>query len=292
MQYPTQSATIFGAPFAAPVKHTVLPVGIRFQDSVRLMGYIPIPETAFTGTETTFALGGTNGSVPVISVTKPLVYKEPAHSAALSEQLEYMAVLYPRNVEYNPPWVGISTFIPGFKSGYYTRYVNTSTEHDQILTQGNIIGSLRNGMATAVTPTPPTPTPPAGQNATLRWNAALNLASLPDGSEMFDFQWVALFQSSLPVVANSAPTQVLPLSIEVTTQPTGREFVATLIQNALSYVGQGLPMNHAIRIIKMASTVPAGNYTFGFKIKANIDGVVTTKDVTLTLEILGGEAAP
>jgi hypothetical protein len=292
MQYPTQSATIFGAPFAAPVKHTVLPVGIRFQDSVRLMGYIPIPETAFTGTETTFALGGTNGSVPVISVTRPLNYKEVGNTTHLVEQLEYMAVLYDRSVEYNPPWVGISTFIPGFKSGYYTRYVNTSTEHDQILSQGNIIGSLRNGMATTVPPVVPAPTPPAGQDATLRWNAALNLASLPNGSEMFDFQWVALFQSSLPVIKDSAPTQVLPLSIDIVSQPTGREFVATLIQNALSYVGQGLPMNHAIRIIKLASTVPPGNFTFGFKIKANVDGVVTTKDVTLTLQVVGGEAAP
>lgn len=292
MQYPTQSATIFGAPFAAPVEHTVLPVGIRFQDSVRLLGYIPIASTEFDGTETTFDLGGTNGSVPVISVTKPRYYKDPSNSRYLDETLEYMAVLYDRSTEYIRPWLGISSFIPGFKSGYYTRYINTSIEHAQILTEGNLVGSLRVGMASADTTPPPAPVAPEGQNATLRWNAALNLASLPSGSEMFDFQWVPVFQSSLPVIEGSAPTQVIPLSIEITSQPTNREFVATIVQSALSYVGQGLPMNHAVRIIKLASTVPPGNYIFGFRISANYDGTVLTKDVTLTLEIVGDEAAP
>lgn len=289
MPYPTVSAAIFGEPFAAPVEHTVLPVGIRFQDSVRLMGYIPITKTAFTGTETTFALGGTNGSVPVVSIQKPQVYTDPSNSTSLDESLDYMAVLYDRSAEYNPPWVGISTFIPGFKSGYYTRYANTSTQHEQLTGLGDLVGSLRNGMDTTVTPAPTPPAPPAGEDATIRWNAALDLAMLPPGSETFDFQWVSLFKSSIP--AGEFPGEAIPLSIEVISQPPQREFVATVVQSFVSYVGAGLPMNHAIRIVKMKNTVPAGDFTFGFRIKINVDGRTATKDVTLTLQVVGGEAA-
>lgn len=288
MPYPTVSASIFGEPFPAPVAHTVLPVGIRFQDSVRIMGYVPITEHEFDGTETTYDLGA-DGEVPVVSVQCPQVYRDPSNSAQLAEALNYMAVLYPRNVEYNPPWVGLSTFIPGFKAGYYTRYVNTSAEHDQITGLGNIVGSLRNGMASTVPPAPLVVPAPPGEDATIRWNAALDLGSLPPGSEMFDFQWVPLFQSALPQGPQAG--EQYPLSIEVIDQPPGREFVATVMQAALSYVGKGLPMNHAIRIVKMARTVPPGDFTFQFRIKANIDSVVATKDVTLTLTVVGGEAA-
>jgi hypothetical protein len=286
MSFPIQSDNIFGAAFSSPVAHTVLPVGILFQNTVRLLGYVPIPKTTFVGTETSVTLPGTDGVAPVISVIRPEFYQPQPGSPYLAEALEYMAILYDRSLEYVRPWLGFSGFIPGFKSGYYTRYLNTSTVHDQILGEGNLVGSLRNGMASTTAAVTPTVTLD-GADATLRWNTSLNLASLPSGSQMFDFQWVPVFQSALPVDQQG---NVQPLSLEITSQPSVRDFVAVIVQDNLSYVGKGLPMNHAVRIVKLATaTVPIGNtYTFGFRITAVVDEQYVTKDVTLTLTISGG----
>ncbi len=284
MPIPT-SAAIFGQPFPAPVNHTVLPVGINFQDSVRIIGYVPIAAHEFDGTETTYDLGGTDGEVPVTSVQKPHVYTDPTDSVGLHESLNYMAVLYERNTEYTTrPWLGLSTFIPGWNSGYYDRYITTSTERVTNVDLGNIIGSLRIGMDSTVPPTPIPTTAPAGSDATMRWAAALDLGGQGPNMEMFDFQWIPVFNSMLE--PGTVPGSVYPMSIAIKSQPIGREFVATIMQTMVNYVGQGLPMNHAIRIIKHVPTPEAKDYVFEFTITINRDGQVSTKDVVLTLTVV------
>ncbi len=288
----SSSTLIFGQPFAAPIKHTILPVVERVigrkvgvlppPASARIVGYLPIAETEFDGTETTFTVqGGAGGVVNVSSLRLPTKVQD---GSTFHQVQEYMVAYYDQPASHYAPWLGYPSFINTDDTGYYSWWSLPTITRTHHYGRGVLFGSLWSRMNIYPAPTPVTPPNPPGENGTLRWAASMNLSSASRDCAFFDFNWMALFQATPP--PGTLPGQQTPLSIMVTSQPPDGEFKAAVLQRQTILPGGGVVFD-TVRIIRMQDNVVAKDYEFEFAIsQVDSEGRITTTDVTLVLTVV------
>jgi hypothetical protein len=288
----SSSTLIFGQPFAAPIKHTVLPVIERVigrqvgvlppPASARIVGYLPIAETEFTGTETTFTVqAGAGGAVNVSSLRLPTKVQD---GSGLHQVQEYMVAYYDQPESSGQPWLGYPSFIGTDDTGYYSWWSLPTITRFHHYGRGVLFGSLWSRMNIYPAPASTNPPTPPGENGTLRWAASMNLASAGNECAFFDFNWMELFQSNPP--PGTMPGQLTPLAIMVTAQPEDGEFKAAVLQRETVLPGGGVVYN-TVRIIRMLDNVVAQDYEFTFQIsQVDTEGRMGTTDVTLTLTVV------
>lgn len=279
----SSSKTEFGLPLAAPSKQTILPVVTLLNTTCTVHGFFAIPETTFTGTETSFQVqAGTGGSVPVQSVTLPTKINDGTGPVVS----QYMAATWDQIDSEKLPWGGYTSFIPSIETGFYSRWSTPTGLRKHWYDPGSLLGSFMYGMDMYPTYVPPTVPPIPGEDGTLRWVVSLNVASIDPACTFFDFNWVTLFATSLPTVNEPGTNTVIPLEIITETNPPGGEFRAAILQRP-EYVQGGGTMFNTIRILRMpVGTVEPGDYEFTFTIRATNQGIIQTTPVTLTLTVV------
>ena len=288
----SSSTLTFGQPFEAPIKHTILPVVERVigrkigvlppPASARIVGYLPIAETEFDGTETTFQVqAGPGGSVNVSSLRLPTKVQD---GSTFHQVQEYMVAYYDQPESNSAPWLGYPSFISADDTGYYSRWSLPTITRKHHYGRGVLFGSLWSRMNIYPAPVDPGPPTPPGENGTLRWAASMNIASAGRECAFFDFNWMTLFQATPP--PGFQPGQLTPLSIVPTSQPEEGEFKAAVLQRQTILPGGGVVFD-TVRIVRMLDNVVAKDYTFDFAItQVDQEGRIGTTNVTLTLTVV------
>jgi hypothetical protein len=282
------STTQFGLPFTAPVTQTILPVIIPRQSTAQVVGFFPITSHQFAGTETTYVVQSGQPAAPVTTVTLPTLNSTPGYTPPVSQ---YMAVVYEWNdTTQDPlitqPWGGYSNFINSTTSGWYSRWSTPTGIQQHAFSWGTLLGSFKVGMGVYPAYVAPTPSTPSPSNGALRWAVTVNLASVEPQCTFFDFNWMDLFNQSLPAAQQVGGTNpVVPFEIVTTSQPSGGAFIATVLQRP-EYVPGGATVFDTIRILRMSNTITAGTYTFGFSVTSTTQGVTESASVTLTLTVV------
>jgi len=269
----------YGLALQAPIDQTILPVVIMVTNEV--VGYIPIVSTEYnTGEFTEVAIG--NGFYTIGSVTVPP--RDRADYAHADQPAQYIAVLIEQNDMGRRPWLGITGFIPASNSGFASNWVapafGGATNRWSF---GPLIGSLTMGMDkygpsdSAIA----TPDPDVDSTASLSWTASLDVGVNRQCS-FFDFNWVDLFNAE--VTAGKLPTESIPLSLSVVSNPPGGKFVSGVLLNPVLIPEFGKIYN-TVRIRRMSTDIDLGTYDFVFRIEHTVGGSRKHKDVTLTLTL-------
>lgn len=285
----TSSTLVLGQEFQQPLAHTILPVAVvnvqKFPagaTSLRIVGYFPISETEFDGTETSFTLA--SGDVQVSSVRYPQGLRRTIDNEGTERLNEYMVAVWPQSGVDAEPWRGHPEFIPFQNTGYFRRWSQPSSGAILNYGTGVLLGSIWQNMAIrsdAADPVVPPVVP--GDDGTLRWVASMDIASTGHPCDFFDFNWWDTFQADPP--PNLDLNTVVPLRISTVSNPDTGEFKAAVLQRQTIVPG-GAPVFTDIRIIKMVDSPPAGDYTFEFRIFMNHEGVELSHDVELTLTVV------
>lgn len=277
------SSNIYGAGLSQPSVQTILPV---ITESGRIMGFYPIAKTTFAGTETSFTLAShPSVPVPITSVQLPPKNAQNVNSEQRVE--EYMAAMWPANQDGLKPWIGYSELVSANDPqylGYYSRWSMPVVHIMHRFAYGAYLEGLFVNMNQTVS-VPSTPTPATPQNATISWATSQPVAAFQQECAYLDFNWVNLFQTNNVVTSQAGGTQVIPVSITVTSNPAGGVFKASALQGiGMTQVPGGAVQFNTIRILRLAQPT-AGSYTFTFNVTANVNGAVQTYPVTLTLTV-------
>jgi hypothetical protein len=261
----------FGLPLEQPSKQTILPY---ITDSGRVYGFFAITETTFDGTETTFTVApGT--TVTVKTVTLPPINANNVDSMRVTQ---YMAAYFPIAQEGQRPWTAYSTLVrtdmPN-RLGYYNWWsmpVMTVINH---FGRGTYLNALKFGLDPNIGTSTPTP-PPVTTPQTLTWATSIDPLDLSKNCSFFDFSWVDLFKSAPAFNPDVAGNTVVPISINVVSNPPGGVFKAVQVQNSgqTIYPGGGVSFD-TIRILKLDDAAP-GTYTFNFTIQYNASSSATS----------------
>ena len=276
----------YGLPLTEPSVQTVLPI---LTTSGNCVGFFPIAQTTFEGTETTFTL--TEGPVPITTVTLAPKNKTNVWDEQRVEQ--FMAAQWPEVDDAISPWGGytelVSANVPN-NIGFYSRWALTPTKMINFFGRGAFLDSMKFDMAKFVNPSAATPgNPEVTTPLALRWATTVNLASFEATCGFFDFNWATLFNAVFNPDENSQNTGnfVIPLSIAVESNPGGGYFKASVVTGQggqTIYPGGGVVFN-TIRILRLQDP-PAGTYTFTFLVSMNTNGVVTETTATLNLTVV------
>lgn len=284
MNNPYSSTIQAGLPLEQSSTQTILPIVQINQSTAILHGFFPISETTFTGTESSFTLA--EGDVPLTTITLP----RSVDDVSDYKVSQYMAVVYDYRQATDREYEGYTAFVDVNDTGYFSSWSMPIVKWMHRFGRGTLIGNMTVNMA-ADNPGPQDPTPPSPpQDAgTVRWVSTLDINTAGNQCAFFDFNWISLFQASMnsrPISANKTP--VVPLKIEIVSNPPTGEFKASLVsqQGASSPVG-GIVFD-TIRIIKLKDTVDSGAYEFQFRITDQFAG---THDVELTLNFVTGTSS-
>ncbi len=252
-------------PLDTPSTQTILPVLTDYRGSI--VGWIPIAETEFDGTERTFTTA--NGPIAITTVTLPEKYTD-GHKRYVSQ---FMAAVYTEDVHYAQPWLGYQDFVPINQCQYALQWFQPTEGARYRLNLGPLFTDLIYGMDMSIAPVPTPPEPPTSQNGTLRWAVSLTQSDLNNNCPFLDFNWVQLF--------NAEATAAGPLRITTTASPAGGEFKSTLVPYP-NILPEGSPEYNTVRIIKLKES-PAGDYVFHYTIQDTAGG---TTNVVFTLSVV------
>lgn len=279
------SSNQYGLPLTAPSTQTLLPI---VMPSGRIYGFFPITSTTFAGTETTFAL--TEGAIPITTVTLPPKVQSNTYDTQGRIQ-QYMAAQWPADVEQQEPWIGYSELVSVTHPndiGYYSWYSMPVTSWFQHFGRGSLWSSLLFNLSKYVYVPPSTGTAPEVTTPqTARWACTVNAQAFATECSFIDFNWIDLFKAQLQSDPSEQGWSVLPLSLSVTSNPTGGYFKASLLQAQgaqVIYPGGGVTTN-TVRILRLQDP-PAGTYTFDFEISANVNGNVVFSPAVLNLTVV------
>lgn len=273
----------FGLPLETPSKQTVLPA---ITSKGMLMGFYPIANTTFDGTEETFALS--DYTVPITTVTLPPRVQDGVGSGHGSRVAQYMAAQWPEKIEGQQPWIGSASWISPNNTGYFSWWSLPTEAIMKHFGRGLLINSLLVRMDVSTTTTPGAPTPPDASDGALKWIVSLDEVSLDTNCPFFDFNWPALFQTSFVSDDTQQGDAVLPLRIDTVSNPPDSTFKAVIVQTlgGQQAVAGGGVIYNTIRVMKLADRVAAGDYIFTFSISYVKDGVQLATPVTLTLTVV------
>ena len=266
----------YGLPLAASSKQTILPV---MHIDGRVIGFYPIAETTFTGTETEYTTSD--------GVTVPLKTVTVDNNVYLRAVVQYMAAVF--EPEYSIKQVPASTYVvqrsaepwasvdlvTGDPTAY--RWYSMATQSWLLhFGQGTYISALASNLDTSV-PAPVPPVPPAGENATMEWRASIDYASLLGECSFFDFNWMTTFKTKsadepLRIVVIENP----PPDVGMTKPP----LVAKVIGIPVA-TGNGV-IYDTVRILKLVDSIEKQDYVFKFQI---VDTKDLRTDVTFTLTV-------
>lgn len=271
----------FGLPLETPIKQTLIPVVEIINSTTLIHGYFPIAVTEFDGSETTVTIDGS--PVAIQSITLP----DGIEPTGGYHPHQYMAATYSFDDAKSRPWIGYPSWVGNDKIGFSSRWVMPNGQYDNNYVYGPLIGSLMISFDRYTTVAGGTPTPPPDPDVTdgsYTW-----YAELPNYSQrcsFFDFNWMDTLQAKpLP---GMIPGSVIPLRIEVVSNPAGGEFKAAILtdQPAVFLGPNAQPMYNTIRVLRMVATAASGDYVFQFRVYQLIDGVETASDVEFTLTVL------
>lgn len=260
-----QTNNKLGLPLAEPSVQTILP--IINAGNGNIVGFYPIAQTSFDGTERQFALS--QGNVPINTVTLPPKINDGTGYGVK----QYVAVIFDAPLDkHNMPWLGYSEFVDTNSTGYQLRWYQPSIGRGWLLQQGTVIGALALGMDQSP-PAPNTPVPPTAVNGTMRWAGRLDLNGSEYECAFFDFNWVELFQ-----VKSENPNY--PKRLEVVSSPPGGEFKSSLVPYP-ALTPLGCPEFNTIRILRLKNAV-AGDYVFNYRV-VDSNNLSVNVQFTLTL---------
>lgn len=258
----------YGLPLNADVVQALLPV---MYESGRMIGYYPITQTTFDGSETEFTLSNSQE----VAITTVTIDEDPTKEG---RPLQYMACVWSDGTPWNTfPWANELLVSPA--EGFYRFFIQPTQTWVLRYQPSNLQVALERGFANVATPpTPPGP-PDVTTPATLFWKASVSYSGLLGDCPFFDFNWVTLFAASsdtqaIRIVVTKNPDPVAP----ATTPP----MVAQVI-GIPTAVGAGIIRYDTIRIMRMQDTLATGDYEFEFNIYSE-DGQVTPAVLTVTVE--------
>jgi hypothetical protein len=251
----------FGLPLENPSKQTLLPI---VMPSGNICGFFPITETTFTGTETSYAL--TQGSVPLTTVTLPS-QTETIYGPQRVQQ--YMAVQWPQEQQALMPWKGYVELVDVSDPndlGYYSWWSLPVTTWFKHFGNGSYIDSLIKGMDKYTFTPPNTTPPPVNTPQPIKWACTLNMSAFTGDCSFFDWNWFEGFQMVAKADTGRYGCTVIPVQLQVVSNPPGGYFKAVLVQDAGQTIvpGGGVTFN-TLRILRLQDP-PAGSYPFNFNI--------------------------
>lgn len=285
----------FGLALAQSSTQTILPIVTA---AGRVVGFFPITETVFTGSETVFTLA--DGSVPITTVTLPPKNTSNVFNEGRVQQ--YMAAHWPegpgtlstslvKSPTYTDlkPWLGYTELVTGDIPnglGYYSWWSMPETHWLNHFGRGVFIESLMFNMDKYPYSAPPSPSNPTVTTPqTLRWACTADLTSFQQDCAFFDFNWVTLFQAQFPVDTTQEGAGLVPLSIATTSNPAGGFFKASVVQSqGQAIIGGGGVVFNTVRILRLQDPT-AGTYVFDFTISASENGSVVSVPVVLNLTV-------
>lgn len=269
-----------GLALQQPSTQTILPVicGGRLDQAgdieqgmvgaCKILGWIPITSTTFTGSETTFMTS--DGPIPVTTITLPLLASDGTQDTHRVQQ--YMTAIFPENTERTTPWLGYSDFISVNEAEYVMQWFMPKIGQIARLSLGPLVTDLKIRMnEDAGTPPAPQPAPDAN-DGTLRWVTSVSMNDLQQVCPAIDFNWVELFMAET--------TGKDPLRIEVVSNPPGGVFKTTIVPYPVIAPLGGVEFN-TLRIIKLHPAA-AGDYEFNYQI-VDTKGGITPVKLTLTV---------
>lgn len=305
------SRNTFGIKFptGVTVKQTILPVMTVFN---RIVGFFPIASTTFDGTERTYALA--SGTIPITSVALPA--KNETSYLDENRQELFMVAFWPEgtgelSTTTNPntlpwrrdpddagkqlttfrdlePWLGYPEFVDGGRPkaiGYYTWWSMPAVLWKNYFGRGVYLDALVNDMDEPIVARDPTPNPPVTTPQTLRWACTANKESFQLDCAWYDFNWITQFKTAYPSDSEQIGNGLVPMSIEIATNPPGGFFKAVVVQSVQTIIAGGAPVFDTVRILRLADP-DAGDYTFTFNIKASINGSTVSIPATLTMTVV------
>ena len=251
---------LYNIPLETPSLQTVLPV--LTQDGL-IHGFYPITQTTFDGTETEYTLPD-NVVVPLMVVT---VDKDP-NARALSQ---FVAAVFPAGLPFNyQPWSSASLIDGGY--GNYSWYTLPTQGWIHHFGKGVMINAIQSNLNTD-SPTSNTEPPPEAVDGALTWTASVAYASIASDCAFFDFNWMTLFE---------VKSGLKPVRITVLQNPAGSPapFKATVV--GVPTASENGVIFNTIRIMKLASNIGLGVYTFQFRV-VDVSGQTTDVDLALTI---------
>jgi len=273
----------FGLPLTQPSKQILLPIVLT---SGKVVGFFPIAETTFAGTETTFAL--TEGPVPITTVTLPPKNNTGTYDENRVQQ--YMAAQWPEVDDSAMPWIGYTELVrPDIPNniGYYSWWSMPTVMWFQHFGRGSYLDAMKFNLDKYVTAPPSPPGPPVVTTPqTLNWATSINVVAFGAQCSFFDFNWVDLFKTQFIEDPSQAGNTVIPLTLTVTSNPPGGYFKASTVSAQGSQVvvpGGGVQFN-TVRILRLQDP-PAATYTFNFSISANVNGTIESVNAVLNLQV-------
>lgn len=255
---------IYTKPLAASSTQTVLPAML---EDGRVVGWYPITETEFDGTEVAFTLDD-NVEVPLKVVT--------VDSATAVTQ--YVAAVWPTGLANNyQPWA--SSQLVSVADGNF-RIWNMTTQGSKVREGGGIlVEAFRSNMAPSILNTTPNLNPQVADMVSLAWNASVKYDLLTGNCTFFDFNWMTLVSNTLV-----DGEQAFRLEVVSNPAPIGVEKQSPLLARVLGVptaLGDGVVYD-TVRIMKNRDTIPAGAYVFQFKVY-NTQGYSTAVALTVTV---------
>lgn len=265
MKQPFATSNKLGLPLDKPSTQSMLPVICGHNSAIR--GFIPIAVTEFTEAETTMTIDGVE--VAITSVTLPKVVDD-GHQQRVRQ---YMAIVYPTEVQLQRPWIGFSEFVANDDAQYlgakHTMAVLGSITEYYL---GPFVTNLLVGMDNRTFAQEPN-VPPTAANSTIRWVASLKTNPTGLDCRFFDFNWVDQFKA--------ASDDVDPLNIELVQNPAGGFFKSTFAPFPVVRPLGSLQFN-TIRILRL-QPAPPGDYVFTYNIT---DSKGESVPATLTLTVV------
>lgn len=265
MKQPFATSNKLGLPLDKPSRQSMLPVICGHDSSIR--GFIPIAVTTFDGTETEMTIEGTE--VAITSVTLPNVVDD-GHQQRVRQ---YMAIVYPTEVQLQRPWIGFATFVANDDAQYLgAKHTMATLGWTTEYYLGPFVTNLLVGMDNRTFAQEPN-VPPETTNGTIRWVASMKTNPTGVDCRFFDFNWVEQFKA-----ASDDPD---PLNIQVLQNPAGGFFKSTLVPFPVVRPLGSLQFN-TIRILRL-KPAPAGDYVFQYLVTDSKGNSVPT---TLTLTVV------
>lgn len=276
-----QGYPLIGKGLNEPSTQTVVPVMTR---EGQVIAFVTISKTTFTGTETSLTLP--SGNAPLVSVQ--LAPRAQMGDLSYNTRLEeFMAIMWPTDVEWQKPWIGFSEFVFSDDPhnidwwGFWSMPVNTIRYR---FSDGVYLPALAFNLNAMVPPAknPVNPTPPT--NGTIRWAASVDQVAFAKVCSFLDFNWAELFQTNQTIIDNYGTVD--PVSIAIVSNPPTGEFKASVLTGiGQTVVGQGQVLFDTVRILCLKTPAP-GDYTFTFSVQATNQAGVTAFPVTLTLQVV------
>jgi hypothetical protein len=273
----------FGLPLAKPSKQVVLPIVLT---SGKVVGFFPIAETTFAGTETSFTLA--DGAVPITTVTLPPKNNTGTYDENRVQQ--YMAAQWPEVQDSARPWIGytelVSADVPN-TIGFYSWWSMPTVMWFHHFGRGSYLQAMKFNLDKYVTaPASSTSPPVVTTPQTLAWATSMNAVAFATSCSFFDFNWTDLFKTQFVDDPSQAGNTVIPLTISVVSNPAGGYFKASTVsaQGSQTIVPGGGVQFNTIRILRLQDPPPA-TYTFNFLISATVNGVVQSVPAVLNLVV-------